>query len=141
MFKSLIWDLAGKTGVNLVLILVSLVLTRLLEPREFGIAGIAMVLIFFSSLFLDLGFNRALIQQKEVNEEIYSSVFWLNVLLAVFFALLFFLLSGPVSGFFNYPELSPVLKVLAIPVILNGLSLLPSAILTRQMKFRQLSFA
>lgn len=141
MFKNIVWDLAGKTGVNLVLILVSLVLTRLLEPREFGIVGIAMVLIFFTSLFLDLGFNRALIQQKEVNEEIYSSVFWLNILLAAFFALLFFLLSGPVSRFFNYPELSPVLKVLAMPVIFNGLSLLPSAILTRQMKFRQLSIA
>ena len=140
MFKNLIWDLAGKTGIYLVVILVSLVLTRVLEPREFGIAGIAMVLIFFSSLFLDLGFNRALIQQKEVNEVIYSSVFWLNILLAAFFALLFFLLSGPVSVFFNYPELSPVLKVLAIPVIFNGLSVLPSAILTRQMKFRQLSF-
>jgi O-antigen/teichoic acid export membrane protein len=141
MFKNLIWDLAGKTGVNLVLILVSLVLTRLLEPREFGIAGIAMVLIFFSSLFLDLGFNKALIQQKDINQETYSSVFWLNALLAVFFSLMFFLLSGPVSVFFKYPELSPVLKVLAIPVIFNGLSLLPSAILNRQMKFRQLSFA
>ncbi len=141
MVKHLLWDMTGKFGAQALSLLLSFVLTRLLDPVEFGIAGIAMVIIFVSSVFLDMGFTRALIQQKETGQQAYSSVFFLNLLLGSLLMLGCFFLAQPIAVFYDQPALKPVLQVLSSLFLINALTIVPTAILTRQMKFKQMAIA
>ncbi|MBK8301201.1 MAG: oligosaccharide flippase family protein [Chitinophagaceae bacterium] len=50
--------------------------------------GIALIIISFSTIFVDLGFGRAIIQQKEVTEVQLSTVFLLNLSISLFFSAL-----------------------------------------------------
>ncbi len=131
--------MTGRFGAQLVSLLLSFVLTRLLTPEDFGVAGIAMVLIFFSSLFIDIGFSRALVQKKETGQAEYSSVFFLNLLLGILFTVICFFTAKPLAGFYDLPRLDPVLKVLSLLFFINSLSLVPGSILVKQMKFKHIA--
>jgi len=141
MVRNFLWDMAGKFGAQAVSLLLSFVLTRMLSPGEFGIAGIAMVIIFVSSIFLDMGFARALIQRKEVRQAEYSSVFFLNLLLGIFLMTVCFFAATPLASFYNQPQLEPVLRVLSLLFLINSFALVPGAVLSREMKFKWIAIA
>lgn len=136
MFKNLIWDFAGKLGGQIISFVISIVLTRLLSPAEYGIMGMSMAIIVFAHIFLDLGFNRALIQQPEVAEVQYSTVFFLNAGLAALLTLVCFFIGAPLSRFYNQPLIEPVFQVLSLNFLFNGLNLVPSALLYKRMHLK-----
>jgi hypothetical protein len=70
-------------------IIVQIVLARLLLPEDFGTIAIVMVFISLAQVFVQSGFNTALIQSKDADEVDFSSVFYLSLFVA---ALLFILI-------------------------------------------------
>jgi O-antigen/teichoic acid export membrane protein len=139
MLRNLLWDMGGKLGSQIASLAISMLLTRILDPDEFGVMGIAMVFITASSAFLDMGFSRALIQEKQVSLDQYSSVFFLNLAVGLLLGFLCFALAIPISGFYRHEGLEHILQVLSVLFIANSVSLVPGAILARQMNFRAIS--
>lgn len=114
----------------------SIVLTRLLKPEEYGIMGMAMVIIAFSAIFLNLGFSNAIIQQKEISKQQLSTVFYLNLGVGIFLFLLCFLAAGSIADFYNQPQVKPVFRALSFTFIISALNIVPTSLLYRQMKFK-----
>lgn len=115
---------------------ISILLTRLLSPQEYGIMGMAMVIVVFAHVFLDLGFNRAIIQQPEVSQLQYSTVFYLNSGIALLLTAICFFSAGPVAAFYGQPLIKPVFRVVSVSFLLNGLNLVPSSIMYKKMQFK-----
>jgi teichuronic acid exporter len=136
MFKNILWDLAGKFGGQIVYFGVSILLARLLSPQEYGIMGMAMAVITFAHVFLDFGFNSAIVQGKEVTQRQLSSIFYLNAVIALALTLLCFFAAAPLAAFYKQPLIKPVFRVLSVSFLLNGLSLVPSSLLYRRMNFK-----
>src|SRR5690606_36696258 len=65
--------------------IIKLVLAKILFPEDFGLVGIATVLIGFVQGFNDLGIGAALIQPKdeEHRESLFNSAFWTGAALAI----------------------------------------------------------
>ncbi len=98
----------------------TIILARLLAPEDFGLLGIAMLAIATLETFSQTGFQAALIQKKE-NVESYLDTAW--TFSAVRGVLLFFILffSAPlVATFFNSPQATLVIKVIAVSTLLSG---------------------
>jgi teichuronic acid exporter len=114
-------------------------LTRMLLPAEFGLMGMALVVINIAALFVDIGFSRALIQQKEVTQRQYSTIFFLNLLIALFLTISCYFAAEPLAVFFKQPLITPVFRVLSLTFLFNAINLVPSSILYRQMKFKVLT--
>lgn len=136
MFKNIIWDYIGKFGSYLVSFLISIVLTRLLSADEFGIMAMVMVVITLAGIFMDMGFNRAIIQHQEVSELQLSTVFYINAAAAVLLMLLCFFSAGPVAVFYKQPLIKPVLEVASLSFLLNGLNLVPSSLIYKHLKIK-----
>jgi O-antigen/teichoic acid export membrane protein len=118
----------------------TMVLARLLAPSDFGL--ITMVTTF-SLLLQNFGFNgftEALIQRSDIDQEIVSTVFWIN--LGSCFSLTFlFMLSGPIlAKFFKEPRLVNITAVVAFSIIASGFSTIHLALLKRKMQFALASF-
>ena len=139
MLKHFFWDMIGKMGAQVVTLILAVVLTRLLSPSEFGIVGIAMSVIFIASIIVDMGFGRALVQSNNIGGIEYSSVFYLNLVIGLILTIICFLIAGPLAGFYHQPQVAPVLKALSGLFFLNSLSLVPAAILYKDMKFKLIS--
>ncbi len=136
MFKNIIWDYIGKFGTYLVSFLISIVLTRLLGAPEFGIMAMIMVVLTLAGVFMDMGFNRAIIQQQDISALQLSTVFYLNVIAAVLLMALCFFAAAPLSVFYNQPLIKPVFQVVSVSFLLNGLNLVPSALIYKQLKLK-----
>lgn len=136
MYKNIIWDLVGKFGIQIVSFLLSIILTRLLSPTEYGIMGMVMVIVGFAHIFLDLGFYRAIIQRPEVSPTQYSTIFYVNTGMAVLLALACFFGAGPLARFYGQPLITPIFQVASISFLINGLNLIPGAMLYKKMRFK-----
>ena len=83
------WTFIDQVFAQAVSLVFGILLARLLEPSAFGLIGMVLLFSNFALNFVDLGFGAALIQKKDVTQEHFSSVFWLNMmvgtLLYVFF--------------------------------------------------------
>ena len=61
--KSLLWKFFEKTGVQVVQLVISVVLARLLMPEDYGVFAMIMVFIAIAQVFIHNGLPYALIAQ------------------------------------------------------------------------------
>jgi len=136
MFKNIIWEYIGKFGNYLVTFLISIVLTRLLQPEEFGIMALVMVVVSLAAIFMELGFNRAIIQQQHISPLQLSTVFYINAVAAFILMLICFFIAGPLADFYDQPLIKPVFRVISISFLISGLNLVPSSLIYKQLKLK-----
>lgn len=117
----------------------TVVLARLLKPGDFGLLGMATVITGFIMLFRDLGTSSAIIQKKEISEELLSSIYWVNVAFGTFTTLFLFSISQIMATFYKAPEIKPILQALSITFFLSGISILHQALLERELAFKKLA--
>ena len=68
--SGMIWSGVGKFGTMGLQFVSNLVLARLLMPSDFGIIGMLHVFIAISTIFVTAGFGSALIQKKNLDNNI-----------------------------------------------------------------------
>jgi len=70
------WKVATVAVVQVTRIVVGVVLARLLVPRDFGLASMALLFVGVASVFTDLSFGQAPIARREISERDRSTAFW-----------------------------------------------------------------
>lgn len=113
----------------------TVVLARLLTPQDFGLIGMVTVVIGLAEMFKEAGLSTATVQRKEIHKDQISSLFWINVGISLFFALLIAGSAPFVASFYGRDELVAVTIALAIPFFLKGLTIQHNALLMRHMRF------
>ncbi len=117
--------------------IVTIILARLLTPEDFGL--IAMVLIFFqlSSVFVEGGFSTALIRKKQISDIQKSTTFIFNLITAIIVYILLFTTAPIIADFFNQESLVPLIRVMAIIIVINSIAIIQRATLTQEIDFKK----
>lgn len=126
----------GRQGMQLV---TTVILARLLSPSDFGLASMAMVVIGFVFMFRDLGTSSAIIRQGDISEELLSSIFWINVTFGLLATITLYFFAPLAADFYREPRVAPVLKLLAISLLISSLGVLHQSILERELSFNKLA--
>ena len=93
VISSLIWKFLERGGVQGVQFVLSIILARLVTPEDYGVIAILLVFIQIATVFIQSGFNTALIQKKESDDLDFSSIFYLSLFVAgVLYVILFFMI-------------------------------------------------
>lgn len=116
--------------------IVGILLARLLSPDEYGLIGILTIFITIFEIIIDGGFINALIRKQNAKEIDYYTVFWTNLVLSVVLAGILYAGSGLIACFFERHELVPLMHVMSSIVIINALSLVQKARLTKALDFK-----
>lgn len=138
VLSSLIWKLMERGGTQGIQFIVLIVLARLLLPAEFGIIVIVSIFISIAGVFVQSGFSTALIQKKNAEEVDFSSVLYLNLLVAILLYLMLFFSAPIISTFFDKPQLVSILRVLSITLFFGAIISVQNAIISRKMQFKNL---
>lgn len=117
----------------------TVVLARLLSPRDFGLVAMVAVLTTFLSIFRDLGLTHAVVQRGTVTHRQVSTLFWVNTAVTIVLAALVAALSPVVAWFYGEPQLTSLTAALGAVLVLEGLGALHQAILSRRMRFGALA--
>ena len=115
----------------------TLILARLLTPDAFGVIGYGFLIVSAIGLIREMGFNSALIYQKTEIERAASTSIVFIFLWSILLYFLVFGLAPLASVFFREPRLTSLLRVLTISLILNSLSSIPMALLSKEINFKR----
>lgn len=117
----------------------TIVLARLLDPRDFGLIGMVTAVTGVFSLFKDAGLSLVTIQRPTITHDEISMLFWINVLVGALLTVLSIALAPALAAFYSEPRLVAVTVVLALGFLVNGAGVQHSAYLQRQMRFSELA--
>lgn len=135
------WKAASQL-LSLVIRLVTLaVLARLLTPREFGLAGMALVFSGLAIVLSDFALGSALVQRRDLTERARSTAFWAILALGTLLTGFVFGLSWPVARFYGEGDVQPLLAALSLGFLIGALTATPFALLSRQLDFRSLELS
>lgn len=117
----------------------TLVLVRMLTPKDFGLIGMAVVVTGFIAMFRDLGLSLATVQREDITHEQVSTLFWINLGLSAATMLVTALIAPALAWFYGEPRLTLITLYLAGSFLFAGLSLQHAALLRRRMRFGALA--
>lgn len=134
------WVAAGQLTQQVAKAVSAIILARLLVPDDFGLLAITVVLTDFLERVLgDTGTSAALIHRKELDQDLASSVFFLNLMVGVS-TCAFLLVAAPVlAPVLGDERAAPIIQVVGLAFVLLALGLAQRALLRRAMRFRAVS--
>ena len=137
VLSSLFYKFTERVAVKLIGFIISIVLARLLERSVFGLLAILQVFVNLSQVFVQGGLNVALVQNKDTDDDDYSTVFWISLIIAIFFYIILFFASPLIGEYYSSNDLISPLRVLSISMIFGAFNSVQTAKLSREMQFRK----
>lgn len=124
------------SGLGLAIQIIStVVLARLLTPRDFGLVTMVTT---FSLLLVNFGvngFTEAVIQWREIHEGLLSNLFWINQAVGVVLTIAFAGAGQLLAQFYHDPLVARVAEGVSLTILLTNASVQHLALLKRAMRF------
>jgi O-antigen/teichoic acid export membrane protein len=117
-----------------------IVLARLLFPEDFGIIAMVSLVTDLALQSVDMGFNEALIQRKEITESHLSTTFWTGLVIGIILCLIIVAISPFVASFFNNALVGPALAVSALSLVIGPLRTVHGSLLRKRLQFQRFAF-
>ncbi|WP_428374965.1 oligosaccharide flippase family protein [Lichenicoccus sp.] len=136
--KALAWSVSGQFSAAAITFGGSVVVARLLSPRDLGVYAVAAAIITVINTTAAFGVSTYVIRAKELLPTTLSSAFTLNGILASAVALLIFGVSVAQRDLFRADAIARVLAPLALVPLIAIFEFRPSVMLQRDMNFRML---
>lgn len=96
------------------------ILGRILTPHDFGLFGIASLLLSFLEIITETGVNIVLIQQKSDIKEYFHSAWIVSIMRGIVLSLLIILCAPLISKFFNATASYPIILAIALVPLIRG---------------------
>lgn len=122
--QSVFWSAVNRFSTQAIQFVVSLVIARLVDPSEFGLIAMLGIFISISQVFVDSGFNNALIQKQGRTDVDYSTIFYFNIGIAITLYILLFFCAPLIASFYKQPVLVPLTRWVALSIIVSSLTLI-----------------
>lgn len=117
-------------------LIMTVVLARLLTPADFGLFALAMVITNLFDYAKDLGVGAALVQNRTSWERLAPTGLTLTVISGFCTGVIVAIAADPISAALGHQPLAPLIRVLAICIVISALGAFPAAALRRQLDFR-----
>lgn len=128
-------------GVQGIQLLLQIILARLLSPEHYSVLAVMLIFTSLASVFVQHSFGAALIQNKDVTEEDYSSVLWVTLMIAAVCYGGLYLLAPLIAVFYEMPLLVEHLRVLGLTLFPLAFNSVQMAKAGRAMDFRKVFFS
>jgi O-antigen/teichoic acid export membrane protein len=137
--SQLYWNTLLRIPSQIIAFVASIFVARMLDPKDYGIMGIVMMIVGYSNQLTNIGFSGAVIQKRINDDKIINSIFTFDLTVSSILVFLFFILSGSIAEFFKTPECKEVIMVMSLVFVITSFTGMPTAILKRDMDFKTIS--
>jgi O-antigen/teichoic acid export membrane protein len=127
---------AGKFFLSLVS---TMILARLLTPRDFGLVAMVTTVTGFLRVFKDAGLSIATVQREKITHAQVSNLFWINIGVSTMTALAVAAAAPLIARFYHNERLIPITLFLSLTFLISGSTVQHQALLKRQMRFKSLA--
>lgn len=130
------WSYVAFYSGKIMVLLSTIILARLLEKDDFGVAGYALVVISFLDVFSDLGIGQALIFHQK-DEESSSTGFWLGLIVAAILFAITWAVGPWIGAYFRDERAISVTRLLALTFPISALGNVHSVLLSKDLQFKK----
>lgn len=136
-----VWSFIEKFSLQIVQFIIGTVLARLLEPKDYGLIALTTIFTGISTAIIDGGFEKALIQRKELSPITINTAFYLNALLGILITVILVLTSPAIASFFDEPGLTTILQVISLGLIIDSLGQVQRTLLIKELNFKKVTYS
>lgn len=137
--RGFFWGALNNGAMQVLNAVFGIVLARKLDQADYGLIGMLTIFTLIANSLQDSGFVTALTNKRDATHHDYNSVFWFNITVSLCLYFLFFFCAPLIADFFHEPILTPLSRYYFIGFFIASFSIVPRAILFRQIKQRELA--
>ena len=134
LVKPFFWSFLSNLAPQLIAPLVFILLARILEPADYGIVAMALVVVGFAQLFKDAGLGQVIVQAKSTH--VSNFVFTVQFGIGCCLYIMIFTLSPYIAEFYNTSEVEHVLKILGLIFVVSPFLDIPVYLSIRAINFK-----
>src|SRR5690348_12283168 len=137
------WNYASFLASKGILFLATLLLARLLSPAEFGLVGMALLVITAFDIVREFGVGSALIQRQKEGQPFVDMAFFLSISLGVVLFAVNWLAAPWLTEFFQTPSpgqeelLTWIIRILGFTLLFASFGSTQDALLQKQLDYRK----
>lgn len=135
--RGLFWSYGERIMAQLVSLIVSIVLARLLEPENYGVISIVMIFITFCDAIVSGGFGNAIVQKKDADELDVNTMLCCSVATSFILYIIIFLAAPIIANFYGMDIIRPILRVLGLRLLISGVNSIQRAWIQKRMLFKR----
>lgn len=136
-FAGVIWKLMERVCAQLVSLVVSVILARILMPDDYSVVSIVTIFFAFCNVFISSGFNTALIQKKDADIIDYSSVLCVSIGIATVLYILMFIAAPLIANLYHKDILIAVIRIMALTFFINAIKSVLCAYISNNLQFKK----
>jgi lipopolysaccharide exporter len=131
--RGLAWSSASNIVLRVGNLAVGIVMARLIAPEEFGIFAVALTVWSVLGSVAEFGLGADLVRREDYQRHL-PTVSTMGALLSLTLAAGMFFGASGIAELFGSPQATGVVQLMAVPMALIGLSVVPAALLQRAMR-------
>jgi PST family polysaccharide transporter len=134
--RGVAWQGLSYLCARLLVLAATVVLARLLAPRDFGVVGLALVFITYADVVTDLGVAEALVflpPDRRRND----AALLLSILFSILLVGLAMAVAPAAARFFHRPDLTTLFRVLSLSLFLGATGQVPDALIRKDLRFQR----
>lgn len=140
LFRGTMYFAIAKYSSLVINIIVTMILSRLLQPADFGVVAIATAVIAFFDILSNAGIVPAIIQNKKLDEVDYSNIYSFTIYFSIILLIVFILIAYWISlYYYKNIQLLRLLLLLSIQLLFSTLNLVPNALLLKEQQFKSIA--
>lgn len=138
VISGLAWRGSADIAQQVLQIVFTIVLARLLTRGDFGLVAMALIVNRFVKALTSIGFGAAIIQSQEITKGQISAIFYIQLALNAILTAIVVLGAGIAASFFEEPGLTQVIRALGFVIFLQTFQF-PNILLRKRMDFKNFS--
>ena len=139
--KSVIWKFLERFGAQIVSLIVSIIIARIFSPEDYSVVSFVTIFFVFADVLITGGFNTALMQKKDVDEEDYSVVLYLSLFISIIVYFILFFTAPLIAKLYKLDTLVLVIRIMGLVLPITAIKSIWCAYISSQLLFKKFFFA
>ena len=135
------WTVSARVLVQLITWPSTIIVMRLLDPRDYGLVAVSTVVVEFVSMFGDPGLAAGLVQTEVLRDETSRAASALIACINLLLLGLLALAAPSIAAWYHEPALTPIIRAASVSLLITAIATVPQAQLMRNLRFREMALA
>jgi O-antigen/teichoic acid export membrane protein len=136
--SSVFWTSLQQFGGQLITFIVSIVLARILEPKDFGIIALFGILTGVATVLMTSGMTISIIRSNDIDDDDLSTVFIFNMLAAFVLYAIIFVTAPLVEKFYDIENLSVIIRAYSVIFVIQAFGAVQKTLLIKALNFKKI---
>lgn len=137
--SGILYTAMGKYSNVLIQLIINAVLSRILNPYDYGVVSVIQVFLLFFTTLADAGLGPAIIQNKQLTEHDNRVLFTYSIILSLLLGLIFAVSSPFIAWFYHDRQYIPLTLAMCLVLIAQGINMVPNALMDKAKRFKEVN--